>query len=84
MIDIMNGQQIDFANFMREHDLSYETNLTFSSFIPSVNLCDDEASFLVLESGLEEVLDPYLTTLPFIGPSSLTTSSDNTVFIMTF
>jgi len=31
MIETMNKQQVEFANKMREYDLSHETNLRFSS-----------------------------------------------------
>jgi len=47
-------------------------------------LCDDDASFPSLESGLEVVLDPPLTTPSVIAPSSPSTFRDNTMFIMTF
>jgi len=45
MIKTMNEQQIEFANKMREYDLSHETKLGFSSSRLDVNLCDDGASF---------------------------------------
>jgi len=55
---------------MREYDLSRQTNFRFSSPRLDVNFCDDGASVPPLESGLEEVLDPPRTTLPFVAPSS--------------
>ena len=38
--------------------------------------CDDGAPFPPLESGLEEVLDPSLTTLPFVAPYSFSINAD--------
>ena len=84
MIETMTEQRIEFANNMREHELSPETDLRFSSPSLDVNLCDDGASFLSLESGLKEVFDPPLTTLPIVAPSSPRTFRNNTAFIMTF
>ena len=40
-------------------------------------------SFLTLDSELEEVLDPSLTTLPLGAPSLSTSPRDNTPFTMT-
>jgi len=57
MIQITNEQQIEFANKMREYDLSPETDIGSSSPKLDVNLYDDGAYFPSLESGLEEVLD---------------------------
>jgi len=67
MIETINEQQIEFANKIREYDLSHETGLRFSTPRLDVNFWDDGASFPLLESGLEEVLDPPLTTVPFVG-----------------
>jgi len=61
---------------MREYDLSHETDLRFSSLRLDVKFCDGGVSFPPLESGLEEVLDPPLTTVPFVAPSSFSTSVD--------
>ena len=47
-------------------------------------MCDDGASFLTLESGLEEVPDPSFTTLHIIAPSLPHTVSNNTMLFMTF
>ena len=47
-------------------------------------LCDDNASFPPLESELEEVLDPPLTTPSLVAPSLPSTLRDNTTLIMTF
>ena len=69
---------------MREFDLSHETDLRFSYTRLDVNLCDDGVSFPPLECGLQEVLDPPLTTLPIVAPSSPSTFRNNTAFIMTF
>jgi len=71
MIETMNEQQVKLANCMWEYDLSHETDLRVNFSALDVNLCDDGASSLTLESGLEEVLDPPLTTLPLVAPSSL-------------
>jgi len=84
MIETMNEQQIEFANKIREYDLSHETDLRFSSHRLDVNMCDDGASFHPLECGLEEILDPSLITLLTIAPSFPITLGDNTMFIMTF
>jgi len=84
MIETTNEQQIQFTNFIQEHELSYETDLRFSSFIPNVDLCDNGASFLTLEFEPDEVLDPLLTTLPLVAPSLTRTSRDNNAFVMTF
>jgi len=83
MIDTMNEQQIKFANKMRKYDLSHETDLRFSSPRLDVNMCDDGMSFSPLESGLEEALDPPLTTLLTVASSFPNTLRDNTAFIMT-
>ena len=69
---------------MREYDLSYETNLRFSSSILGVNLCDNGAFFFSLDFGPQEVLDPSLATIPFVAPSSPSTLRNNVTFIMTF
>ena len=50
MIETMNEQQIEFANKMREYDLSPEIDLSSSAPRLVVNLCDDGASFHPLES----------------------------------
>jgi len=83
MIETMNKQQTEFANRMREYDLSHETDLRFSSPKLDVYLCDDGASFSPLESGLEAVLDPPLTTLSLLFSPSPSTFRDNTTFNMT-
>ena len=44
MMETMNKQQVEFANKMREYDLSHETDLRFSSPILDVYLCDHGAS----------------------------------------
>jgi len=80
---MMNEQQIEFANKMREYDLSPETDLRFSSPQFDVNLCDDATSFPPLRSGLVKVLDPPLTTSPIVAPSSPSPFRNNTAFIMT-
>ena len=49
-----------------------------------VTLCGDGASFLTLEPGLEEVLNPPLTTLPLVAPSLPINIRDNTLFLMIF
>jgi len=84
MIETMDKQQANFANKMREYDLSHETDLRFSS--PKVDVClyDNDAPFSPLESKLEAVLGPPLTTSPLVAPSSTSTSKDNTLLIMTF
>jgi len=53
MIETMNKQQVEFANKMREYELSHETNLRFSSPRLDIYLCDDGASYPPLESGLD-------------------------------
>ena len=45
MIETMNEQQLKLTNFMREHDLSHETGLTFCAPELNVNLFDDGESF---------------------------------------
>ena len=47
-------------------------------------MCGDGASFLSLEFGLEEVLDPPITTLPLVPSSALSTLRGNIRFTMTF
>jgi len=84
MIEKMNKQQANFANKMREYDLSHETDLRFSSPKLDVCLCDDDASFSPLESGLEAVFDPPLITPSLVAPSSTSIFRDNTTLIMTF
>jgi len=56
-IETMNKQQANFANKIREYDMSYETDLKASS--PKLNVCltDDGVSFSPLEFGLEAVFD---------------------------
>jgi len=76
MIETINNQQIEFANKMREYDLSHETNLRFNSPRLDVNFCDDGAFFPHLESRLEEVLDPPLTIVSFVATSSFCASVD--------
>jgi len=84
MIETMNKQQAEFDSRMRKFDLPHETNLRFSSLKLDVCLCDDGASFPPLESRLEAVLDPSLTTPSLIAPSSTSIFRDNTMLIMTF
>jgi len=43
MIEIMDKQQAEFENKVREFDLSHETNLRLSSPKLDVCLCDDGA-----------------------------------------
>jgi len=83
MIKTMNEQQVEFANKIREYDLSHETDLKFSPPILDVYSCDDGASFPPLESRLEIVCDPPLTTPSLIAPSSSSTLRDNNTFIIT-
>ena len=84
MIETMNEQQVKLANCMREYDLSHETDLRVNFSELDVNLCDDGASSLTLESGLEEVLDPPLTTLPLVAPSPPSILRDYTPLCMTY
>ena len=56
----------------------------FCSPEPDVNLCDDGESFPTLESGLWEVFDHPLTTLPPITLFSPNTLRDNTASLLTF
>ena len=84
MIETMNEQQVKLANRMREYDLSHETDLRVNFSELYVNLCDDGASSLTLESGLEEVLDPPLTTLPLVAPSPAGILRDYTLLCMTY
>jgi len=84
MIETINKQQVEFANKMREYDLSHKTDLRFSSSKVDVYLCDVGASFSPLESRLEVVLDPLLSTPSLVAPSSPNTFRDNTMLIMTF
>jgi len=69
---------------MREYGLPHETNLRFSSPKLDVCLCDNGASFSPLDSELEVLLDPPLTTPSLVAPSSPSTCRDNTMLIMTF
>jgi len=78
MIETMNEEQIEFANKMREYDLSHKTDLAFSSLRLGVNLCDDSASFLTIKSEVQEVPDASLTTLPIVASSLSNTLKDNT------
>jgi len=48
MTKTMNEQQIEFANNIKEHGLSHETDLRFSSLILDVDLWYDGVSFLTL------------------------------------
>ena len=80
----MNDQQIEFANYMWDYYLSHETDFRFSSPKLDVNLFDDDASFLTLESRLHKVLDPPLTTFFLVVPSVPSHLRDSTMFIMTF
>jgi len=84
IIETVSKQQIEFANKMREYNLSPETNLGSSAPKLDVNLCDDGASFPPLESGIGKVIDPPLTTLPIIAPSSPSPFRNNIAFIMTY
>ena len=52
----------------------------FSSPKLDVKLCDDGASFHPLESGLEEVIDPPLTTLPLLLHPHLTLTSIRMIY----
>ena len=76
MIETMNEQQLKLTNFMREHDLSHETDLRFRFPEPDVNLCDNGESFPNLESRLGarlgEVFDPHSTTLRLLLHPHLT------------
>ena len=58
--------------------MTYHVRLTFrfSSARLDVNFCDDGVSFPPLESELEKVIDPPLTTLLFVAPSSFSASVD--------
>jgi len=76
MIETINEQHIAIAYRMREYDLSRETDLSFNSTRLDVDFCDDGVSSLLLESRLEEVLDPPPTTLSFVAPSSFSISID--------
>ena len=69
---------------MREFDLSHKSDFRFSSPILDVCLCDDDASFPPLESGIEAIHDPPLTTPSLVAPSLTSTFRDNTTLIMTF
>jgi len=82
MIEAIDKQRVEFELKMREYDLSHETDLRFSSPKLDVCLCDDGASVPPLESRLEAVLDPSLTTLLLVAPSSPLTLRDNTTFNM--
>jgi len=83
-METTNEQQISFANKIREYNLSHESDLRFSSSRLDVNLCDNGGSFPPLEFGLGEILDPPLTILPIVTPSSPSTFRKNAAFIMTF
>jgi len=76
MIEAINEQHIQIVNRMWEYDLSRETDLRFSSARLDVSFCDDGTSFPPLKSGLEGVLDPSPTTVPFVTPSSFSISVD--------
>jgi len=80
----MNEQQVEFANTRWKYDLSHETNLRFNSPKFDVYLYADGSSFPPLESELDEVLNPLLTTPSVVTASSPSTLRDNTVFTMTF
>jgi len=84
MIEIMNEQQVTFVNKMQEYNLSHEIDLKFCPPKLDFYLRDDGASVPPLESGLEAVCDPFLTTPSLVVPSSPSTLRANTVFIMTF
>ena len=73
MIETIDKQRVELEVKMREFDLSHQIDLKFSSPKLDVCLCDDGLSFSPLESGLEAVLDPFLTTLPLVAPSSTST-----------
>jgi len=83
MIEAMNKQLAEFDSKMWECDLSHDTDLRFSSPKLDVCSCDDSASFTPLESGLEVVPNPSLTTPSLVAPSSPNTLRDNTMFNMT-
>jgi len=83
MIETMNEQQGELANCMREYGLSHETDLRVNFSELDVNLCDDGASSLTLESGLEEVLGPPLATLPLVAPYLPSILRDYTPLCMT-
>jgi len=83
MKETMNEQQVEFANKMREYDLSYETDLRFSSFKLDVCLCDDGVSFPPLESEPEVLLNSPLTNLSLVPSFSPSTPRDKTIFIKT-
>ena len=76
MIETIDEQNIKIANSIQEYDLSHERDFRFGSLRCDVNFCDNCASFPPLESGLEEVLDPPPTTLPFVAPFSFSVSVD--------
>jgi len=73
-----------FANKVREYDLSYETNLRFSSHRLDVYFHHDSASFSPPEFRLEAVLDRPLTIPSLVAPSSSSNLRNNTAIIMTF
>jgi len=83
MIETIDKQRVEFELKMREYDRSHETDLRFSFPTLDVCLCDDGVSFSPLESRLEVVLDPPLTTLSLVAPPSPSTFRDNTTFNMT-
>ena len=76
MTETMNQQRVEFEIKMREFGLSHETGLRFSSPKLDVCLCDDGASFTPLETGLETVFDPSLTTPYLVAPPSPSTLRD--------
>jgi len=84
MIETIKEQQITFANKIQEYNLSPDTDLSSSSSRLDVNLCDDDASSHTLVSGLEEVLDHPLTTLPPVTPFLPNTLRDNTSLHTTY
>jgi len=84
MIETMNEQQVNLANCLREYDLSHTTNLRVNFSKLHVKLCDDGASSLTLESGLDEVLGPSLTTLPLLAPSLPSIFRDYTPLCTTY
>ena len=76
---------------MRECGLLHETNPSPSSPRLEVSLYDDYKSSLPSKSDfmvalslttLEEVIDPHLTSLPFVAPSLSSTPRDTTVVIL--
>jgi len=84
MIETMNEQQVRLANCIREYDLSHETDLRVNLSELNVNLCENGASSLTLESELVEVLDHPLTTLPLVAPSPPSILKDYTPLCTTY